>query len=314
MSARARLRPSYLSLETNAAANAAAAYNQVTDDYSAYADGHSTSLYSFDGLYAYGDRLVWRLLDKRLTERRSSGARSISILDAGCGPGTWLRRSVARAHALGFNNIIARGFDIAEAQIVRAKALSRDLSALPGVDLTFEVGDLLGRLPEADATVDLCLCLYGVLNHLPVASLTAIFAELARITAGRFVSTVRSAGSTPTIFVDSLEKARDFKQDNSRDRCEVELHDGRQIAFGCHLFTATELRQLVAQHFDVEDCRGLDLFHNRFALDPRWNPPALSANRQLPEELTRLEETYSVDPNFMDRAAHLLLVARGRQT
>ena len=312
MHARAKFRHSYLSLDDNAAANAAAAYNQAGDDYLAYADGDSKTLYSFDSSYAYGDRLVWGLLDRKLTERRSSGARSISIVDAGCGPGTWLRRLVARAHALGFNSITAHGFDIADAQIRRARLLSRDLSTLPGVELTFEVGDLLGQLPEADVSVDLCLCLYGVLNHLPVASLPAIFTEFARITAGHFVSTVRSAGSTPTIFVDSLEKARGFKQDHSRDRCEVELHDGRHVAFSCHLFTATEMRRLIAEHFEIEDFRGLDLFHSRFALDPRWNPPSLSINRQLPEELARLEETYSADPNFMDHAAHLLLIARGR--
>jgi hypothetical protein len=39
------------------------------------------------------------------------------ILDAGCGPGTWLRRVVTHAHRLGFSKITARGFDVALAQV-----------------------------------------------------------------------------------------------------------------------------------------------------------------------------------------------------
>jgi hypothetical protein len=70
---------------------------------------------------------------------------------------------------LGFTNITARGFDIAWAQIQRAQMLARNLTKLPGVDLTFEVADLTGDLPEADA--DLTLCLYSFLSHLPVARL-----------------------------------------------------------------------------------------------------------------------------------------------
>jgi hypothetical protein len=94
-----------------------------------------------------------------------------------------------------------------------------------------EVADLTGELPEADASVDLTLCLYSVLSHLPVTSLPKFSAEVARVTSGHFIATVRSVGSTPTISVDSIEKARHFKRDNSRDRCEVELCDGRHGAF-----------------------------------------------------------------------------------
>jgi SAM-dependent methyltransferase len=312
MHARVIRRDSRFLLAADAVTTTAAAYDQAGEGYLAYADGNLRSLYAFDSAYAYGDRLVWNLLESKLVRRRSTGARSIVILDAGCGPGTWLRRLVARAHALGFDRIEARGFDIAEAQIRRARLLSRDVAMLPGVDLTFEVGDLLGRLPEADATVDLCLCLYGVLNHLPVGRLPAILAELSRVTAGHFVSTVRAAGSMPTIFVDALEKARNFKQDHGRDWCEVELRDGRRIAFDCHLFTAAELRRLIAGHFEIEDLRGLDLFHSRFALDRRWNPDSAARNQRLPHELARLEEIYAADPDFIDRAAHLLFVARRR--
>ena len=46
-----------------------------------------------------------------------------------------------------------------------------------------------------------------------------------------------------------------------------------QVLF--HLFTASELRSWFAESFHIDELRGLDVFHNRFAPDPRWNPSAL---------------------------------------
>lgn len=295
------------------AESVAAIYNQAGDDYAAYADGDPTRLFAFDGIHAYADRYVWTLLEAKLVELRASGARSVSILDAGCGPGTWLRRLVTRARALGFTGITARGFDIAQAQVQRARLLARNLSALPGVNFTFDVADLTSPLPESDASVDIALCLYSVLSHLPVASLTDVATEIARVTSGYFITTVRSIGSTPTAFVDSIEKIRRLKQDHVRNRCELELCDGRRTAFGVHLFTASELRGHFASAFEIEDLRGLDLFHSRFAPDPRWNPACLHFGGRLCDELVRLEEVYAVNPEFIDRATHLLLVARSQR-
>ena len=288
-------------------------YNQAGDDYVAYADGDPIQLFVFDGMHAYADRRVWALLETKLADLRASGASSVRLLDAGCGPGTWLRRLVTRARALGFTSITARGFDIAQAQIQRARLLARNLSSLPGVNFTFDVADLTDRLPESDASVDITLCLYSVLSHLPVAGLQDVSTEIARVTSGHLITTVRSIGSTPTAFVDSIEKVRQLKQDQVRNRCEIELCDGRHIAFSFHLFTASELRSYFASHFDIEDLRGLDLFHSRFMPDPRWNPVCLRADSQLSDELVRLEEAYGTSPEFMDRAAHLLLVARRRR-
>jgi hypothetical protein len=72
---------------------------------------------------------------------------------------------------LGFRRITARGFDVASAQIEIARRLARDLTSMPGVDLSFDVSDLESRMPEADASVDITLCLYSVLSHLRVTSL-----------------------------------------------------------------------------------------------------------------------------------------------
>jgi SAM-dependent methyltransferase len=294
--------------------NVAAIYNKAGNDYAAYADGDPTQLFAFDGTHAYADRRVWTVLDAKLADLRASGASSVSLLDAGCGPGTWLRRLVTRAHALGFTSITARGFDIAQAQIQRARLLARNLSSLPGVNFSFEVADLTNRLPESDASVDMTLCLYSVLSHLPIASLTDVSSEFARVTSGHFITTVRSIGSTPTAFVDSIEKVRQLKQDHVLNRCEIELGDGQCTAFSFHLFAAPELRSYFASLFDIEDLRGLDLFHSRFAPDPRWSPACLQVDSQLSDRLAYLEEKYATSPEFIDRATHLLLVARSRRT
>ena len=50
-----------------AAGSVAAIYNQAGDGYAAYADGDPEQLFVFDGLHAYADRYVWRLLDAKLT-------------------------------------------------------------------------------------------------------------------------------------------------------------------------------------------------------------------------------------------------------
>ena len=290
----------------------AAVYNEAGDDYVAYADGDPQRLFSFEGLHAYSDQRVWSLLESKLRDIRNGGGSSVRILDAGCGPGTWLRRCVVRARQLGFAEIAARGFDIADAQIRTARRLARDLIELPGVRLTFDVADLTERFSEADDSVDLTLCLYSVLSHLPVASLPQVTQEMGRVTRGHCLATVRSIGSRPTIFVDSIEKAQRFQLDHGRDRCEVELCNGRRIALNFHLFKAGELRDCFAIQFEIEELSGLDIFHDRFMPDARWNPASMRVDRELMRHLAELEEAYARTPAFMERATHLLFMGRRR--
>jgi SAM-dependent methyltransferase len=287
----------------------AAAYNQAGDGYLAYADGDPGKLFAFDGRHGYGDRQIWKLLDTKLHALFISGAQTVRILDLGCGPGTWLRRAVTRASELGFRHIIARGFDIAEDQVRRARELSGPLSRRRGVELGFEVGDICERYPEADASVDLCLCLYGVLNHLPANDLPPVLSEIRRVTRGDFITTVRAIGSMPTVYVGAIEEARKFHQDNNANRFEVEFQDGRHISVCSHLFGGTELRALVSPHLAVKDLIGLDLFHGRFAEDARWNPQNCPSTAQFDTDLDRLENFYCRNPGFIDHATHLLLVA-----
>jgi hypothetical protein len=100
------------------------------------------------------------------------------------------------------------------------------------------------------------LSLYSALSHLPVARLPDI-SETVRVTSGHLVTTVRPIGSTPTAFVGSIEKVRRSKQNHVRDRCEIDLGDGRHIAFSFHRFSAVELLDYFGGGFDLEDLRGL---------------------------------------------------------
>jgi hypothetical protein len=79
-------------VQKSTVSNVADAYNQAGGDYATYADGDPTRLFDFEGLHAYADRQVWALLETKLIDVRASGANSVRILDAGCGPGTWLRQ------------------------------------------------------------------------------------------------------------------------------------------------------------------------------------------------------------------------------
>lgn len=63
--------------------------------------------------------------------------------------------------------------------------------------------------------------------------------ELARVARGCLV--VRPAGSMPTAFVDAVENARCLKLDNTADRCEIALIDGRHMSLSFHLFSTEEL-------------------------------------------------------------------------
>ena len=288
-------------------------YNRAGDGYGLYADGDPSRLFAFDGLHAYADRRLWKVLEQKLNELRAAGRGAIRILDAGCGPGTWLRRCVTHARRLGFSQIAARGFDVAAVQIEAARRNAADLAALPEVDLSFEVADLTAPLQERDASVDLTLCLYSVLSHLPVSALPQVAAEFARVTRGHLVTTVRAIGSSPTAFVEQIEETRHLRLNHRHDRCEIELCNGRRMEIGFHLFTAHELRQCF-QNFNVVDLSGLDIFHSRFLPDRRWNPPSVNATQQMLGHLAAMEEAHAHNPDFIERAMHLMLIASTRVT
>ena len=285
-------------------------YDRAGERYRAYADGDVDKLYEFGGQYAYGDQEIWRILANTLNKLRARGRRELSVLDLGCGPGTWIRRIVNWAGKMGFTRITARGVDLAEAQVRRARLRSQDLARYAGVSLRFEVGDIRERMPEPDCSVDICLCLYGVLNHLPAEDLSTVFSEVARVTKGKFVATVRAIGSTPTIYVDGVRAAKAYHQDNLHGRLQVEFQNGKQTSFPSHLFSASEIRDLAAPALGIEELSGLDLFHGRFATDPDWHPAEAPPDANFIHALRVLERRFRRNPTFLDHATHLLLIAR----
>jgi SAM-dependent methyltransferase len=302
-------------------AEIARAYDGAGTDYRDYADGDGAAggaaggdraaafdfSGDFSGRYGFADREVWARIDAVLIDLRARGRHAIRILDLGCGPGTWLLRTAARARDLGFTAIEGRGIDLSPAMIALARQAATGLRD-PRIGLSFDVGDILETLEEeGHHACDLALCLYGVLNHVAPAALPAVARALAECTDGALIATVRSTGSLPSIFIAGVEKARRFHQDHEHDRLEIDLVDGRHVEFGLHLFRASELRALFAPHCAVRELAGIDLFHSRFRPERDWNPAADDA--ALEAGLARLEHFCASDPVFIDRAAHILLLA-----
>jgi len=288
-------------------AEIARAYDAAGADYRDYADGDGGTALDFSGRYGFADREVWSRIDAALIELRAQGRHAIRVLDLGCGPGTWLLRTVARARDLGFTAVEGRGIDLSPAMIDLARRAAAGVED-PRIGLSFDVGDILETLEqEGRHACDIALCLYGVLNHVAPGTLPAVTRALARSTDGALIATVRTTGSLPSIFISGIERARRFHQDHEHDRLAIDLADGRHIEFGLHLFRADEVRALFAPHCMVRELVGIDLFHSRFRPEQGWNPagddPALDAG------LVRLEHFCAADPAFIDRAAHILLRA-----
>lgn len=287
-------------------------YNQAGAGYSLYADGKLNQLFDFSGVHSYADRCLWQQIEKELINLRETGATTVKILDAGCGPGVWLRRIIIRASDLGFTKIEARGFDIAREQVRRARFLSKDLELISGVSVKYDTADLTKTLPEQDASMDITICLYSVLCHIPVSDLAGVVAELARVTRGAIITTVRPTKSLPTVFVESIDKATNFKNCQDSSSLEVSLNDGRRFTLDVHLFEAKELKELFSKHFAITNMVGLDLFHSRFSPDPRWASQKPEKETMFLEHMLRLEEVFAADQDFLEYATHLLLVGKKR--
>ena len=284
-----------------------AAYDRAGRGYAANADGEMGQPFSFRGRHCFADHEIWRRLDAKLMQLASDGRRTLRVLDAGCGPGTWLRRIVLAARELGFTSIEAHGIDLSARMVELARQSAPDVGETDA-RIAFAVCDLADSLPFGEDSFDITLCLYGVLNHMLDGARQRLAAELARVTLDTAFVTVRTVGSLPTIYVDALDHARSYHQDNESDWMDIQLADGGQLAFPSHLFTADELRALFRPHLAATNLVGLDVFHSRFAADPNWNPAIFDGQDIFDEDLEQLEKRYASDPIFINRAAHILLV------
>jgi SAM-dependent methyltransferase len=285
----------------------ASAYDAAGSNYISYADGDPNEPFRFTSRYSFADREIWCRLETTLNHFASDHRRTLRLLDAGCGPGTWSRRVALRARELGFARVEVQCLDISAAMLDLARTAAAAIDD-PAISFTFIEGDLRRALPYANGAFDLTLCLYGVLNHLPQHVHTGVARELTRVTEGELFASVRTVGSLPTIYVDSIECARAFHQDNDADWMDVEMLDGSRLEFPSHLFTGEELRAIFQPYLGDLQMRGLDLFHSRFAHNVHWNPACIARDDVFAGELESLEQRYAADPAFMNRAAHILLV------
>jgi SAM-dependent methyltransferase len=296
-----------LASSTGFSKRTAHAYDSAGHDYLVYADGDETAPFAFTGKYSFADREIWRRLDATLKRLFAEGRRSLSVLDAGCGPGTWLRRLALRAREIGFDRVNAFGFDISPVMITLAKATSSQIDDR-AIRISYAIRDITDGPAFGNEEFDICLCLYGVLNHLPASTHSRVAAELSRVTKDSLFVTVRAAGSQPTIYVDSLDQAREFFQDNQTDKMEIDMLNGAHISFTSHLFTSDELQALFSPHLAGSALVGIDVFHSRFASDKRWNPAMGDEQDVFELDLIELEHRYASDPHFINRAAHILLI------
>ncbi|WP_066965129.1 class I SAM-dependent methyltransferase [Rhizorhabdus dicambivorans] len=285
----------------------AAAYDAYSAAFLNQVDGEPCSLRLAGRGSGEVDRQIWARIDGELVAMRSAGITSVRILDAGSGPGLWLIQTVQRARQLGFTMIEGEGFDISPEMIVQAHRLAIDLID-DHIALRFHVADIASaRRSLLNGSFDVTLCLYNVLNHLPADLHEGVARELSRITKRAVIATVRTIKGPPTIYVQPIDRARAFQQDNLAGRMDVVMADGRHLSMASHLFSSDELRRLFAPYVSIAELSGLDIFRQRFAPHPNWGAATTSSGKP-DTTLDVLERRYASDPAFVDQAVHLLLV------
>lgn len=308
MATRLRLRPDHAGAPASLS-DTAHAYDTVAAAYLDHAEGNDSGLFEFSGTHGYTDRALWLRLDLMLVRLWTEGRRAIRILDAGCGPGTWLLRIAIRARDLGFSAIDARGIDISPVMIDLARSRA-GIGKDGHIGMSFEVGNIVNALDdEDDGSFDIVLCLNGVLNHLDAHERAPAAAAMERVCDGEIFITVHSVGGNPCVYLADAYDVRQFLQDNGKDRLDIDLADGRTLALPFHLFNAIELPRLFSDRVRQVEVAGLDLFHTRFRIDPRWNKTPIDI-RERDAELDRLEQLCDRMTALIDFSSQILFHGR----
>jgi hypothetical protein len=73
------------------------AYDYAGDGYGRYADGEplEDSATEADCSAHHADTIVWATICQAIDHAKNAGLSTLRVLDAGCGPGTWIRRVLA---------------------------------------------------------------------------------------------------------------------------------------------------------------------------------------------------------------------------
>jgi ubiquinone/menaquinone biosynthesis C-methylase UbiE len=297
----------------------ALAYDHVGHAYGEYADGDAPDDLSSGGnQFAHADAIVWKAISKAMEELRSSGRARIRVLDAGCGPGTWIRRMATHAHRLKMD-FEAVGFDISAGQLEIARKTTESFGMLRASGarrIEFFEHDLAEALPWPDHHFDIVVCNYVVLNHLKKSALPRAIEELCRVANYRVIATVRALGSPPTGCIIGTEQVHDYRQDCSRGELKLALKDGTEHVLTFNMYSAQVLKALFAPHASLVDVRAVDLFISRFASNPKWTGNLVSALPGRPSVVRKLkeeEERLCRRDGWVDHGTHVLLIARPKR-
>jgi SAM-dependent methyltransferase len=314
--AHARAEPVLRRVGCDAPSDVARAYDHVGDAYGCYADGDAIDEPEIAAnRSAHADMIVWQAICKSIDEVRSQGASRLRILDAGCGPGTWLNRAVVRALRQQLD-VEAVGFDISSGQLdIARKRVAGLLSRYRAVGrpkVEFVQHSLADPLPWPKGHFHMVLCNFAVLNHLPRLALAPAIAELCRVSSHRVIATLRALASPPTACIIGTEQVRELREDCARGQLAVVLRDGSKHVLTFNLYSAETLKALFASEAQVVDLRAIDLFLSRFAPDANWTEVLvnrLPGRHQVMERLKELEEPLCRLPGWVDHGTHVLIVA-----
>jgi len=292
----------------------ARAYDHAGEDYASYADGEDLEDSALGGgRFAHADGIVWDAIRSAIDDLHATGVPRLRVLDAGCGPGTWLNRIAAYAKRLGFD-IEAVGIDISNGQLEIARARAASCHSGDAADrckMTFQEHDLCDPLPWPDRHFHIVLCNYVVLNHLPRTALPRTVEDLCRVASQRVIASMRALASPPTGCITSTEQVREYRQDCCRGELKLLLKDGTEHRLTFNLYTADRLKAMFARHSAIADIRALDLFISRFAADTNWTSKivnALPGRTEVLRRLKELEELLCRLPGWLDHGTHILIV------
>jgi SAM-dependent methyltransferase len=317
--AHARAEPVPRRASRGASDDIARAYDHVGDAYGCYADGEAADDPEIaTSRSAYADSIVWQAICKSIGEVRGQGASRLRILDAGCGPGTWLNRVVARAHRQQLD-VEAVGFDISSGQLGIARKRTDGLllryRAVGRPKVEFVQHSLADPLPWPKGHFHIALCNFAVLNHLPRLALAPAIAELCRVSSHRVIATLRALASPPTACIIGTEQVRELREDCARGQLAVVLRDGSKHVLTFNLYGADTLKALFASEAKVLDVRAIDLFLSRFGPNADWTEilvNRLPGRRQVIGRLKELEDSLCRLPGWIDHGTHVLIVAEPR--
>ena len=291
------------------------AYDQVGEAYGAYADGRATDEGCSTSRFAHADSIVWDSIRKTIDELRERRITRLRVLDAGCGPGTWVGRMVA--YARGVNLAIdATGFDIAEGQLeIARRRMAWATGASADTRVRFFTHNLADPLPWSDGEFHIVLCNYIVLNHLDRSALPAAIDELCRVANHHVIATLRAVASPVTACIIGTEHVSRYHHDRRSGELRLVLKDGSEHALTLNLYSAERLKALFGARAIIKDLRAVDLFLSRFALDENWTAhlaSALPGRNQVLRSLREVEEQLCREPAWLDHGTHVLVVAQPR--